>query len=287
MRIGMTHAMASTVAGKRRRLTIAPWCASGTCWGTNTGISGFSTIPGPFENAAGTAPLAAETPARGVNMSNARHRSMIDLKGLAATKVQKYYTISDEGERARNRRAVTVHGAAQAVIGRVLGMVCGKTTIHPDLDERVADHSFSVDRWATLHAWEGKGRFRDYRTVVVGRILAALAGRAAEELILGSARDAIDSDDYWQVGLMLDDIGWPQASADNEADRQRYLNRLVTRAKALVSRHRHRIERVTETLLLKGTLQAEEIDRLLLDGHRPESHLSERMFSGGSVMQDA
>jgi ATP-dependent Zn protease len=96
--------------------------------------------------------------------------------------------------------STAVHEAGHAVIGRVLGMVCGHATIVPDDDS--LGHSIAADPWMIAHAWEQRGKYRDMSSVFRGRILGFMAGAEAEAEILH--RTAIgDGDDRYQIGLML------------------------------------------------------------------------------------
>jgi hypothetical protein len=80
-----------------------------------------------------------------------------------------------------------------------------------------------------------------------------MAGREAEEEILGSCSGG-DDDDRYQVNLMLDSV-LPQ-----DADVPAVARRLRASTRHLVRRHRQAIERVAVLLIKHGTLDAEAID---------------------------
>src|SRR5208283_4041166 len=68
------------------------------------------------------------------------------------------------------------HKAGHAVIGRALGQLCGHTTIEHDLAESEVTHGTTADPWTTMSAWDAIGRWRDYNTIMHGRIMAYMAG---------------------------------------------------------------------------------------------------------------
>jgi ATP-dependent Zn protease len=82
------------------------------------------------------------------------------------------------------REATAYHEAGHAVIGRVLTLPCGHATALPDHDS--PGHSICADPFETLSAWELAGKFREPASALLGRVMAFMAGREAEEEILGT-----------------------------------------------------------------------------------------------------
>jgi ATP-dependent Zn protease len=156
-----------------------------------------------------------------------------------------------------------IHEAGHAVIGRVLKQVCGQATIEPNLDEGEAGHAITADPHVTLGHWlDDLERWRGNDALVSimrGRILTYMAGRAAEEEFFGSCAGG-DDDDCRQIDLMLDSL------LPSDADVPRYAQRLRDHTRTLVRRHRATIARVAALLLERKTLQPEEIERALGGG---------------------
>ena len=86
----------------------------------------------------------------------------------------------------------------------MLTLVCGHATIEPDEDS--AGHGFIVDPWVTFSAWDRRGIYhRSIDSALRARIIAYMAGRAAEEECLGVCPGG-DGDDCRQIDLMLDSL---------------------------------------------------------------------------------
>jgi hypothetical protein len=159
-------------------------------------------------------------------------------------------------------RSTAIHEAGHAVIARILRLPCGDATIKPDHES--AGHNLIADPYAVVQRWEGevpgKGArpHGTYDSAVLARILAFMAGRAAEEEIIGACLGG-DSDDKRQIGLMLDELPRERLSPSPE----HYEKRLRSLACGLVRRHRGRIERVAAALMRKGSLTGDEIDALV------------------------
>lgn len=163
-----------------------------------------------------------------------------------------------EDYRDAHRRRLAHHEAGHAVIGRVLGLVCGYVTIVADTES--AGHSITEDPYVTDRAWVERGRYRDMDTIVHGRIMALMAGREAEDECLGvcpSGADYGDGEDRYQIACMLDFI------CDQQTDVAACEARLRARTLGLVRRHRPSIERMAAELLQHETLTAEEADALV------------------------
>jgi|SRR5208283_78764 len=155
-------------------------------------------------------------------------------------------------------RRTACHKAGHAVIGRALGQVCGHTTIEHDLEESEASHGITADPWTTMSAWDATGRWRDYDTIMHGRIMAYMAGAEAEEVLLGDCAGA-DGEDRRQVALMLSTL----LGGADELETEAWEQRLRRHTRGLVRRHAARIELVAEALLVRCRLEGSEIDGLL------------------------
>ena len=138
-------------------------------------------------------------------------------------------------------RHTAAHEAGHAVVGRILGMNCGPVSILADEDS--AGHSICADPWATMHSWDRRGRFREARSVFIGRILTYMAGAEAETCLLGSCQGG-DGDDREQIGEMLStrEIG---VSKGNLARLERRLRQV---SRMLVRRHLLAIKQLAEAL---------------------------------------
>src|SRR5271154_97309 len=115
----------------------------------------------------------------------------------------------------RGRSSVAIHEAGHAVIARILKLECGGASIDADADS--AGHSIISDPLETLGIWEERERdggdlppdsgtrpHGTYSSVLRARILAYMAGRAAEEEIIPeTAPNGCDEDDR-QISFMLD-----------------------------------------------------------------------------------
>jgi ATP-dependent Zn protease len=154
---------------------------------------------------------------------------------------------------ATARRALAYHEAGHAVIGRVLQMPCGSATIVPDDD--AAGHSITNNPMSSVHYWEMRGRYRDYKTGLRAMIIAHMAGRAAEIEFFGDCQGG-DGDDRHQIAEMA-------ASLVRDQDWPRWEARLLHHTATLVARHRVKIGRLASALMERGTLTPDEIDALL------------------------
>jgi|SRR5271165_914618 len=155
-------------------------------------------------------------------------------------------------------RRTACHKAGHAVVGRALGQVCGHTTIEDDLEECEAMHGITADPWTTMSAWDAIGRWRDYDTIMRGRIMTYMAGAEAEEVLLGDCAGG-DGEDRRQVALMLSTLLGDADKVETDAWKQR----LRRHTRGLVRRHAGRIELVAEALLLRRRLEGSVIDGLL------------------------
>jgi ATP-dependent Zn protease len=169
---------------------------------------------------------------------------------------------SDEYLAMLNARAI--HEAGHAVIGRVLGMLCGNTTIEPDDDS--GGHGIIHDPDDIDDAWKRQGRYRNFSTVYVGRIMSFMAGAEAEVEILGKCQGG-DGDDRHQIARMMMSrwLHIPGYEEDGDGSAERFEARLRTKTSGLVRRHRDKIERVAAALLARRTLTAEQVEAAMRD----------------------
>jgi ATP-dependent Zn protease len=159
--------------------------------------------------------------------------------------------------RARNRR-IAIHEAGHAVIGRALGLPCGRATIKPDYDDGSAGHGIIHSPDEIQRLW---WKFEDiaHRTEAAAfraRILAYMAGCEAEKMCLGRSRVG-DADDRRQINLMFDSL------LPRDADIVRIAQRMRATTRHLVRRHRATIERVAALLLQHRNLSPAQIDRAM------------------------
>ncbi len=148
------------------------------------------------------------------------------------------------------------HEAGHAVIARVLNLPCGLATIIPDNDS--AGHSITGDAWDAVARWDSFGRWRDVDVAYRARIIAFMAGAEAEVECLGACQGG-DGDDRWQVTLMLDSL------LPAGADPSGYEDRLRRFTRALVRRHRGKIEAVAQRLLEQEHASGDELDAMIHD----------------------
>ena len=149
-------------------------------------------------------------------------------------------------------RRTAYHEAGHAVIGRVLGLVCGDATIVPDFEEMVAGVAIIRDQFIADDAWEMRGKFRCPVSAMRGRIMTVMAGAEAERVAFGRSGGG-DRHDQLQIALMAEDQNISFA----------YSNRLRPKVRALLRRHWRKIEQVAQALLRARTLTAVEIDALI------------------------
>ena len=155
--------------------------------------------------------------------------------------------------------SIAVHEAAHAVIGRVLGMVCGGASIVPDND--FYGHAIAEDPYAIMWNWEQQGKFRMPDSVFLGCIITFMAGAEAEVELAGASPELIcDGDDRGQIARMFD---------ETVLDEDENEERLRRHTRSLIRRHRVKIEAVAEALLAQKTLYGSELDDLIFRGqHR-------------------
>lgn len=151
---------------------------------------------------------------------------------------------------------IAVHEAGHAVIGRVLGMVCGEATIVPDFVAETAGVAITHDHWLVAGAWEKQHKYRDIASVLRARIMTLMGGAEAEKVCCRRYAGG-DGNDCLQIGFMMEEI------PISENDWTRWERRLRAKTRALVRRHRHKIEHIAEALVERRTISGRGIDRLL------------------------
>lgn len=168
-------------------------------------------------------------------------------------------TVSAEGQSngVSDLSATAIHEAGHAVIGRVMAQACGGVTIEPDLSEWTAGYAVTADPWATMHAWDSAGRWRDFSSIVRGRIITYMAGRYAEEAFFGECAGG-DEDDRHQIDSML---------AEVTEDPALLRGRLEKFSRAAVHRHRVAIRILASELEHRRRMAEDEVAELL------QSHL--------------
>ena len=157
----------------------------------------------------------------------------------------------------RREWRTAIHEAGHAVIGRVLGMACGKVTIVPNPSDDSGGHAITHDQWVTAKAWKERGKVgRDMASVFRGRIMTYMAAAEAEIVCIGRCLGG-DGHDRGQIELMRG-----EAAAPND-DWDRYERRLRAKTRALVRRHRDKIEHLAKKLIEWRTVSGRNVDRLL------------------------
>ena len=119
-------------------------------------------------------------------------------------------------------------------------------------DHDSAGHTRIEDPYIIQGWLDEDGKWREFDTIMRGRILAMMAGCEAEEECLGFCEGG-DGEDRYQIALMLDVL----PGADTKEARMRRF------ARTLVRRHRAAIERVAHALMDLDELDAEGIARLV------------------------
>jgi len=162
-------------------------------------------------------------------------------------------------QKSQREAATAYHEAGHAVVGRVLGLVCGGATIVPNFDEMEAGFAVTEDPNLIYYVWEDRGKFREFVSVMRGRIMTYMAGREAEIVAFGS-HNLGDGDNLHQIAFM----------ANSEHISDDYLERLRPKVRTRLHRHWHKVERVASALLVSQTLFAEQIDALVSEATSPD-----------------
>jgi hypothetical protein len=169
------------------------------------------------------------------------------------------------GKPLNDKRHTAYHEAGHAVIGRVLGMNCGCTTI--EADEEGAGYSTVEDPYET-QGWEEIGKFREIKSAFTGRVMTFMAGREAEVEFFGRSQGG-DGNDRRQIALMLKEI----SAASKES-------RLRKKTRALVKRHRIKVEAIARELIKSKRLSARKIDAIIRRTSSPsELAIAKRVYN--------
>jgi hypothetical protein len=172
----------------------------------------------------------------------------------------------------RKRTATAYHEAGHAVIGRVLTLACGGATTKPDYRERTSGFAITADPYDCIYQWEKRGKWRTPNIVWIARIMTFMAGAEAEVELLGHHEPQLDSEDRREIAYMMEEAG-PVSE-----------ERLRRMTRALVRRHKARIERVAKTLLAMTSLSSEALDKIVgrsVDDVKPNSPLLIAMHLSG------
>jgi ATP-dependent Zn protease len=163
-------------------------------------------------------------------------------------------TRQELGRTATDLRRTAYHEAGHAVIHRAMGMVCGEASIVPNFDTMTAGYAIAADHYVTGREWERRGKVRDWRSILRGRIIGYMAGREAEIIAFGRKRKKYgDGDDLLQIALMAEEADVSEA----------YLERLRPKVGPLLRHHWPKVEAVAEALLIRKTLSGSEIDAII------------------------
>jgi len=161
---------------------------------------------------------------------------------------------------ANDRLHTAFHEAGHAVIGRVVGQICGPATIRAD--DNSAGHAICADPLMTYEYWDRNDKYREMSSVFRGRIMAYMAGALAEREILGADNGGAGEDER-QIGWMAEEL--PGTSSEQA----RQIARLRKSTAHLVKRHRLKIHAVAAALMLRETLASSDIDEII----RPTAEL--------------
>jgi hypothetical protein len=106
-------------------------------------------------------------------------------------------------------------------------------------------------------------------TVIIGWIMTLMAGAESEVEILGSCRGGDDDDRYQIQSMML--TRWcpiPNYGEPGDEAGIRYERRMRARKRGLVRRHRDKIRRVANVLLMliRRTLSGDEVEAVIRVG---------------------
>jgi ATP-dependent Zn protease len=154
---------------------------------------------------------------------------------------------------AEDEHATAVHESGHAVIARVLKLKCGKVTIEAKYRTGTSGYGIIYDPEDVIRWWVQCGRDRLDEAAFRGRILAFMAGREAEEELLGYCEGGDDDDQRW-IARMLEDL-YP-----GEWDRQdKFERRLRSFTRHLVRRHRSKIEALSRALLEQRTMSDKRV----------------------------
>jgi ATP-dependent Zn protease len=171
-----------------------------------------------------------------------------------------------KGHAREQLRRTAYHEAGHTVAHRVVGIVCGEASIVPKMCGGFV-----------IAADQRRGKLRDRRSVLVGRIICFMAGREAEIVAFGDEHEIGDGDDLLQIALMAEDAGVSEA----------YLERMRRKVRPLPRRHWHKVAAVADALLVRKTLSGPEIDALISKVTTPrERTIAKRIEVAHKPMRD-
>jgi hypothetical protein len=156
-------------------------------------------------------------------------------------------------------RHLSTHESGHAVIGRVLNLPCGLVTIVHD--ETFRGHAEIADERSIMDEWRCQGRRRSEATMLRAQIMAGMAGREAEVVILGDATSE-SRYDREEIARLLHAV-----TAGTHVERLEARLRSWTRT--LCRRYAQCIKAVADTLLREGTLTDAQVRSLIGVEKRP------------------
>jgi hypothetical protein len=161
-----------------------------------------------------------------------------------------------------SRKALAIHEAGHAVIGRVLMLVCGPASIRRD-DDRSGGSPEIAEPERCVYEWEKRGEVSSdlYHAALRARIIAVMAGGEAVAVLIDPDVPRGDNNDLRDIDDMIDGLDPP--------DPPRCEARLRAMTRMLIRRHKPLIERVATDLLALENLTETQLD-MLVDG-RTES----------------
>ena len=159
------------------------------------------------------------------------------------------------------RRRTAIHEAGHAVVACVLDLDVMSASIVANVEENEAGHVRVDDPWVTVNRWDQGGKsHRSYDTALRARVLQMMAGREAEVEVIGRYGGGDDHDQYW-IGCALHDLGVDGIKDPDRWDKVEA--RMRRMARALVRRHRGKIERTAAALLERRRLTGKQLVRLV------------------------
>jgi hypothetical protein len=193
-------------------------------------------------------------------------------------------------------RATAYHEAGHSVIGRVLGLICGKVTIIPDNAETtIPDNAETTAGYSMLEVapsiayWERKqpeAMSQIWTYVHRAYIIMMMAGEEAQ-VCIGHCAGGGDDDDRHNIEKALSGAGAPGENEEMSVDEfKRWMSGAKTRVERPVSaavrerdewvakmrtkttrryvrRHRVAIEEVAKALMEHGPRSAQTIDQIM------------------------
>jgi ATP-dependent Zn protease len=167
-----------------------------------------------------------------------------------------------------SRRSVAIHEAGHAVLGLFLRLPIAKVTIEPNEALGALGHTIYSGAWlaTVIEAFDGDGGIDAEIATGVRAVMVGMAGKLAEEVIVGHASHARHYD-HDENGIS--EIVSRVCIGADEGDA--FCAWLAVRTRRLVTVRRREIETVADALLARGTLSDEEVDSLLFP--RPKSKL--------------